>query len=99
MASLAPALCNPCAIDHAMLRLLATPKTTATRPSRLEDMLAPFLILNITTETQSHREKLLGIFLMNQILFYGRDFVNGHWRRHWPNCADESHGVDHADNG
>src|SRR5437762_2844206 len=38
MASFAPAACRPCAMDQAMLRLLATPKTTATRPSRLKDI-------------------------------------------------------------
>src|ERR1700678_218760 len=66
MASLAPALCNPCAIDQAMLRLFATPKTTAIRPSRLEDI---WLLLNLkgkdnsgkglfTTETQSRKENV-----------------------------------------
>src|SRR6184192_4469270 len=37
-ASFAPALCSPCAIDHAIERLLATPNTTATRPWRSNDM-------------------------------------------------------------
>src|SRR6516165_5102261 len=41
MASLAPAFSRPWAIDQAMLRLLATPKTTATRPSRLRDIPPP----------------------------------------------------------
>src|SRR5947209_10683268 len=36
-----PALCNPCAIDHAIERLLATPNTTAFRPCRSEFMCAP----------------------------------------------------------
>src|SRR5579863_6690545 len=37
-----PAACSPCAIDHAIERLLATPKTTAFRPCKSEDMLAPW---------------------------------------------------------
>src|SRR5438132_11325684 len=37
-ASVAPALCNPWAMDQAIERLLATPKTTAVRPWRLNDM-------------------------------------------------------------
>src|SRR6266498_1830112 len=41
MASRAPASCSPWAMDHAMLRLLATPNTTATRPSRLKDIHPP----------------------------------------------------------
>src|SRR5215475_11012120 len=41
MASLAPASCRPWAMDQAMLRLLARPKTTATRPSRLKDIDPP----------------------------------------------------------
>src|SRR5215471_9875571 len=44
MAIRAPAWCSPIAIDQAMLRLLATPKTTATRPSRLKDMKPPRII-------------------------------------------------------
>src|SRR5271156_5733997 len=34
MTSLAPACCSFCAMAQAMLRLLATPKTTAVRPVR-----------------------------------------------------------------
>src|SRR5215831_19855883 len=42
MASFMPAACSPCAIDHAIERLLATPKTTAFRPCKSEDMGAPW---------------------------------------------------------
>src|SRR5262252_3221834 len=38
MARLAPAECSPCAIAHAIERLLATPKTTAFRPFRSSNM-------------------------------------------------------------
>src|ERR1700722_4041569 len=38
MAIFMPAACNPWAMDHAMERLLATPKTTAVRPCKSEDM-------------------------------------------------------------
>src|ERR1700693_1920216 len=41
MASFIPAACNPWAMDHAIERLLATPKTTAVRPCKSEDMVAP----------------------------------------------------------
>src|SRR5579863_9197513 len=41
MASFMPAACSPWAMDHAIERLLATPKTTAFRPCRSEDMDAP----------------------------------------------------------
>src|SRR5271167_3196925 len=43
MASWAPAACSPWAIDQAIERLLATPKTTATRPASMDgdDMRAP----------------------------------------------------------
>src|SRR5271170_8133053 len=37
MASCAPACCICCAMAHAMLRLLATPNTTAVRPCKLFD--------------------------------------------------------------
>src|SRR5437868_2680811 len=39
MASFAPAACSRCAIAHAMLRLLATPNTTAVRPCIAFDIL------------------------------------------------------------
>src|SRR5215469_18969312 len=42
MASFMPAACSPCAIDQAIDRLLATPKTTAFRPCKSEDMAAPW---------------------------------------------------------
>src|SRR5450631_1691775 len=42
MASFMPAACNPWAMDHAIERLLATPKTTALRPFRSVDMSAPY---------------------------------------------------------
>src|SRR6185437_5968873 len=45
MMSLAPASCSPWAMDQAMLRLLATPNTTATRPSRLKDIRPPRKVL------------------------------------------------------
>src|SRR5271154_4619091 len=38
MAIFMPAACNPWAMDHAIERLLATPKTTAVRPCKSEDM-------------------------------------------------------------
>src|SRR5215467_9302519 len=38
MASFMPAACNPCAMDHAIERLLATPKTTAFLPCRSADI-------------------------------------------------------------
>src|SRR5258705_13640528 len=38
MISFAPAACRPWAMPQAILRLLATPKTTAVRPSILNDM-------------------------------------------------------------
>src|SRR5258706_5014827 len=38
MMSLAPAACKPWAMPQAMLRLLATPKTTAVRPFMLNDI-------------------------------------------------------------
>src|ERR1700745_4202886 len=38
MASFMPAACNPCAIDRAIERLLATPKTTAFLPCRSADI-------------------------------------------------------------
>src|SRR5208282_5677939 len=38
MARFAPAACNPCAIAHAIERLLATPKTTAVRPFKSSNM-------------------------------------------------------------
>src|SRR6266403_5083880 len=38
MARLAPAACSPCAIAHAIERLLATPKTTAVRPFKSSNM-------------------------------------------------------------
>src|SRR5579862_5737114 len=41
MASFMPAACSPRAMDHAMERLLATPKTTPLRPCKSADMLAP----------------------------------------------------------
>src|SRR5690242_9436664 len=41
MARRAPASCSPCAMDQAILRLLATPNTTATRPSRLKGIRPP----------------------------------------------------------
>src|SRR5512146_319853 len=41
MARRAPASCSPWAMDQAILRLLATPNTTATRPSRLKDIRPP----------------------------------------------------------
>src|SRR6185503_20623362 len=45
MARRAPASCKPWAMDQAMLRLLATPNTTATRPSRLKGILPPGKLL------------------------------------------------------
>src|ERR1700680_4493592 len=42
MASFMPAACKPWAMDHAIERLLATPKTTALRPCKSEDMYAPY---------------------------------------------------------
>src|SRR6185437_12903404 len=45
MMSMAPASCSPWAMDQAMLRLLATPNTTATRPSRLKDIRPPRKVL------------------------------------------------------
>src|SRR5271163_1604837 len=42
MASFMPAACSPWAMDQAIERLLATPKTTALRPCRSEDMSAPW---------------------------------------------------------
>src|SRR5258708_27068030 len=42
MASFMPAAWSPCAMDQAIERLLATPKTTALRPCRSEDMSAPW---------------------------------------------------------
>src|SRR5579859_2723096 len=41
MASFMPAACNPWAMDHAIERLFATPKTTALRPCNSEDMCTP----------------------------------------------------------
>src|SRR6266542_511769 len=41
MASFMPAACNPWAMDHAIERLLATPKTTAFRPCKSENMASP----------------------------------------------------------
>src|SRR5579862_4767381 len=41
MASFMPAACNPVAIDQAIERLLATPKTIPFLPCRSEDMRAP----------------------------------------------------------
>src|SRR5580658_4493504 len=38
MAIFMPAVCSPWAMDHAIERLLATPKTTAVRPCKSEDM-------------------------------------------------------------
>src|SRR6266446_9340721 len=38
MARFAPAACSPCAIAHAIERLLATPKTTAVRPFKSSNM-------------------------------------------------------------
>ena len=45
-----PAACSPCAIDHAIERLLATPKTTAFRPCKSVDMAAPCEWERITAE-------------------------------------------------
>src|SRR5580765_8129279 len=42
MASFMPAACSPWAMDHAIERLLATPKTTPVRPCKSADMSAPY---------------------------------------------------------
>src|ERR1700685_4753459 len=58
---------SPWAMDQAMERLLATPKTTAVRPCRSGNMLAPGNEKGYqgrrlyTTESQRHGENLLGI--------------------------------------
>src|ERR1700733_9052715 len=115
MASLAPALCNPCAIDQAMLRLFATPKTTAIRPSRLEDI---WLLLNLkgkdnsgkglfTTETQSRRENVQVCYFVPLSLcdsvakfsFHRGSFFNWHGGSHRPTRADECDGVHQSNDG
>src|SRR5437868_11510882 len=55
MASFAPAACNLCAIAHAMLRLLATPNTTAVRPCIAFDILTVLAELkSISNASASH---------------------------------------------
>src|SRR5579884_3785655 len=55
MASCAPAECRACAIAQAMLRLLATPKTTAVRPLRSMDIWPRLRTERITEGTVAGR--------------------------------------------
>src|ERR1700682_3093041 len=59
MASFMPAAWSPCAMDQAIERLLATPKTTALRPCRSEDMRAPLEYRKLGMESLE-RERISG---------------------------------------
>src|SRR6202051_673088 len=64
MASFAPADCSPCAIAHAIDRLLATPNTTAVRPFKSSNMKNSFRMkLNRTklNRTRLNRTKPIRI--------------------------------------
>src|SRR5580698_6126023 len=57
MASFMPAAWSPWAMDQAIERLLATPKTTALRPCRSEDMDGSWEGERITGEEKSQKSK------------------------------------------
>src|SRR6516162_11106112 len=102
MARLAPAACNPCAIDQAILRLLATPKTAMLRPSRLwlMTLLKNWKAKNISSVPVRERwpsDKAAGNADV-RLLRRTRDGRDG-LRLDGPNGADESSRIHRADDG
>src|ERR1700704_6372243 len=82
MASFMRAACSPCAMDQAIERLLATPKTTALRPCRSEDIRAPWNgkeyqpVASFTTETRRKINCRLEIGAAHRYLFGVRNLSN-----------------------